>query len=63
MFDWDTLSAITLYTRTQRLMFELEAAERELGEVLRYDTINMEMYRARASEIEAAFEADRRNSY
>jgi hypothetical protein len=44
-------------------MFELEAAERELGNALRYNTVNMMMYRARAAEIEMAFEMDRENSY
>jgi hypothetical protein len=61
MFDADTMNALTLYARTQRLMFELEAAERELGNVLRVRDINMEMYRARAAEIEIAFEMDRRS--
>jgi hypothetical protein len=63
MFDADTMNALTLYARTQRLMFELEAAERELGNALRDNNVNVEMYRARAAEIEMAFEMDRENSY
>lgn len=60
MFDSDTFHAITLFARTQRLQFELEAAERKLGNVLRDRTINMAEYREKAAEIELAFELDRR---
>jgi hypothetical protein len=57
------MTAMTLYFRTLRLTFELEVAERELGQLLREGGIDIATYRKHAEEAEAAFEADRRDLF
>jgi hypothetical protein len=61
----ETLRALTLYFRTQRLAFELEVTEWELAQQLkeRADEINLDEYRASAAQAEAAFEQDRRDFF